>query len=460
MEDHVWEQFVESLQTTDVSALIAKVVDPVLLEYVRKYDVLDAALPMKSWATNIFYFNQHDQFPEPQMVTETGAAAASKSNWTQQQINIRHYQSNGDVGDFAVQTAHQSIVDLLTSELRNHAQAVRWMRANKFIYGDETATLGGLRPDWNGFDVQIDAGNKVVASAGAGNTIALIDLDNAIDSIEIMLGAGLYDDDFFFVFSPPAISEISRLQAANFRTETPVKLVPRRDNGVVGSPVNQVDGGFEVNSYRGIPLVKSSFLTPRGTMSTPTAAAAGTDGTLAAGTYAYAIDVVCKFGPTQAVATASVTVAATNHVDLTFTTPSIPDALGKPQANYLYRVYRGPAAGPLTLIGTVGANDASDAAVTAIRDTGSALIGNAGANQITGHYFTGPEVAITAPKVEHGYLITRAPDLVCVPTVNEMKTVMLAKNNARTTQFAVLGDCALAFRAPKFGAKICNFKTA
>jgi hypothetical protein len=48
----------EALTATGASALIPKVIDPILLEYQRRYSPLVRAIPMQQWSADQYFFNQ------------------------------------------------------------------------------------------------------------------------------------------------------------------------------------------------------------------------------------------------------------------------------------------------------------------------------------------------------------------------------------------------------------------
>jgi hypothetical protein len=48
----------EALTAAGASALIPKVIDPILLEYQRRYSPLVRAVPMQQWSADQYYFNQ------------------------------------------------------------------------------------------------------------------------------------------------------------------------------------------------------------------------------------------------------------------------------------------------------------------------------------------------------------------------------------------------------------------
>lgn len=167
-----------------------------------------------------------------------------------------------------------------------------------------------------------DATAKTALSAGGsfydgGNAAATLStLDTMIDKALSYNGSS--QDKFVFLASRPMISRVSALQTRVTRVVNTVRS----------------EMGFEMETYRTIPLLPTGILTPLSTSTSPTltgAAAAG--GALAAGTYYFAISSVTLNGEQKASAAASVVTASSNlTAHLTWTA----DSNAK-----LYKIWRG-----------------------------------------------------------------------------------------------------------------------
>lgn len=468
----------EALTSSQTAALLQKRIDAALLDVFRKEDPLKGALPTKDWNAAVFYWNTRNRLPYAQAVVEapptsgTGSVSPTQSNYIQSQVPIAHYQVNGDLSKFNIKVAHASIENLLDEEMTAATQSMAWMQSMFHIYGSAGATVASVRPQWDGFDRLISNTNRLVPNAGAGTSLTFLDLDNMIDAVRTKIAAPLPGEDFFFLTSEPMLSKIGRLMQPEVRQGATAILKPRRMDGITGQVVT-AEGGVEVPAYRGIPILGTSFLTPTGTMTVVTATATGADGATTLAARYYAVEAITQYGPMYC-ATATVTpAAATNHVDLTFATPAATDIFGNNQPILQYRVYEGATANSLSLYAVVAATDTVDLAVTTIRDLGSnGVLANPGANQVLGvvtgaSNVAGDGVNIAPPSVapavgydECMWLATRKPEFVCVPTVTEIESEILANVNARTVQYALVGDCALAMRAPAFAAKLMRVATA
>lgn len=468
------EQLRETLSTTSGAGnLVPKIIDRLLLEYQRKYAPLHKAIPRKTWETNTYYFNQRTAIPKAQMTTEapsTTQVAASQSTFVQNGYPIMHMQSQLDISTFAAKVAavNGNLFDL---ELAGAAKAMAWHEDVVHLYGSQQATLNTLRPQWDGFDVQIGSANKVNGSAAAA-TLQM--LDNAIDAVRAVVSQELGTDWFFHV-SPKMSSRINSLFIQQQRFNEGMAMIYARDDfGIPGGTVVDnkiaVDAGLEVQTYRGVPIVLSSFVGNQGQMGTISITGnTGSSSTLSSSTtYYYVVEAVTKTGILYASSEVSVQPGAGNNIVLSWSTPQPTDAFGNVIDIIGYRIFRGTATGGESLYAYSSAYKTDDTAVTGFTDTGVPQIpsANAALYAATVAQTDGTHAAsdgVTFPRftstTEDILLLPRNPEYMVVPVVNEVQSQMLAPVNARTRQFALTSDLALAMRAGLFGAKVYNVKT-
>lgn len=480
----------ESLQTTNVAALIAKRIDPKLVDIKRLEDPLRGALPTQTWDTNTYFWNQVTQFPYPQSVVEapantgTGSVSATQSTYVQKSFPIQHAQVNGDIGKFAIQTAHVSVENLLELEMKRSVQALGWYESLLHIYGSAAGTANSYRPQWDGFErlMNQSTGNIIAPNAGLGGTIALSDLDNLIDAVRVRMAGPLPDNDFFFLTSQPMVSQIGRLLRSSETVFVSTTLSPRRDDGVAGHPVVQVEGGIEVPAYRGVPIVATSFLTPSfGQMGTVTSTGNTGSGSAWTGvTVHFSIVPVTQYGPMYGSADASQAITSTDNLVLSFSTPTATDYLGNTTPVLSYRVYAGSTASNMTLRGIVAAYDKTETATTSITDTGATLLANGRSDSAGVIYGAVASVSATnagdginsplgpanmstavptAGYIEDVYCISRNADFTVVPEVNSVFSQILAPVNLRTIQYGIGSDKCLAVRSGYFASKLLCAKT-
>jgi hypothetical protein len=458
-----------STSTSGMNSLLPKIIDRLLLEYVRKLAPLSYALPRRTWSTEQYIFNKRTAIPKAQATVEapsSTAVAATNSTFAQVSFPIKHLQSQVDIGTFAAQVAmvNGNLFDL---ELAGAAKAMKWLEEILHLYGSAAGTANTSRPQWDGVDVLIASGNKIDAGT---SLLSLSHLDQAMDAVR-GVAAQYLGTDWFFLVSPKMSSRINGLFVNQQRfNEGMTKIFSRDDYGFPNSQVadNYIDGGVEVATYRGVPIVVSNFLTSQGSsaMGTVTATAGGSDGTgLSATTYYYVVEAVTRYGLMTASAEASATTTSNQHVALSWSMPTPTDAFGNTIDILGYRIFRGTASGAESLYAFVPAFDNNDAAVTSFTDTGvPSTASSLYATFATSSGNAAPDGA-TYPRVQTGsqivedvYLLPRDPEYIVCPVVNELQTQMLAPINARSRQFALTMDMTLAFRAGAFGAKISRVR--
>ncbi|MET9073841.1 hypothetical protein ABZX95_17075 [Streptomyces sp. NPDC004232] len=430
-----------------VSPLIPKAIDPVLLEYQRRYAPLLAAIASKQWNSTQYFFNRRVQRPDSGGVVDGGARPIGNSTYEQAVYNIRLFQAVGSVTGFAQTVTRDIVGDLRQLELDGTVTSMLWSLENSFIWGNDGATANGLYPICSGLDYLVSnwtAGTGSNAYVNAldygGNNFALKNLDEIIDLVETNAAMPIGGSDWMFVMSPRMNSAVAQLLVNQQRFQAPT--------------VN-IGAGLNVPSYRDIPIVKSSFLSPRSTqMGTVSTATATTGGTLAAATYYYQVSaVVARFGEISASTEVSqTTTGSTSTVTLSFSTPSnLPDGASP----VLYKVYRGTSTGAETLIGVVDAFDTTGAAVTSIIDNGSNLLTNSSGNTGPSAYQggnSGAKPRTVTNAAEDIYLVPRNQDFMVRPYTRDMQILPLAPTVTApdTLPFAVLTDTCLAVRGPKY----------
>lgn len=439
-----------------VSPLIPKSIDPVLLEYQRRYSPLLAVIPTRAWNSTQYFFNRRVSRPDSGGVVDGGARPIGNSTYEQANFNIKLFQAVGAVTGFAQNVTRDVVGDLRQIELDGTVTSMMYTLENSFIWGNDPATAGGLYPICSGMDYLV---SNWSAGSGSSNYVNALDinsnfalhyLDQLIDLVESNAAMPI-GSQFMLVMSPRMASAVSQAFVAQQRFSAPTTVV---------------GGGLNVPTYRDIPIIKSSFLSPRSnSMGTVTTATATTGGTLAAATYYYRVAaVVARFGEIGASTEVSqVTTGTTSTVTLSFSTPTnLPDGASP----ILYKVYRSTATTTESLIGTVDAFDTTGVAVTSIIDIGTNLQTNSSAN-------TGPTVyqgtnAGALPRSsgnaaqEDIYLVPRDPNFLVRPYVRDMTILPLAPTvtSPDSLPFAVLTDSTLAIRAPKYVGRLSRVAAA
>jgi hypothetical protein len=441
----------EALTAAQGSALIAKVIDPILLEYQRRYSPLVASLPRQKWDTDVYYFNQRTTVARGGFVQDGGAQPVANSSYVQNNFQMKHLEVVGAVTGYAQQVTRMVIGDLRQTEIEGSIQGLTWDTEGGITWGNAASTLNGAQPQFDGLDTQVSSfsGSLQNAIDEGGNTLTLAMLDELIDMVETNAAMSVFDATWQFVLSNTAISRIAQLLQNQQRFNDRVEIA----------------AGLIVPTYRDIPLVKTSFLSGRSfAMGAVTTATATTGGTLAAGTYYYRVaPVIARQGEIQASTEVSqVTTGSASTVTLSFATPAGLDG-AQPT---LYKVYRSTAAGAETLLGYVDATVglASDGVTpvltTSIVDTGTALVPQNGSTVpgvLPATYFgTNTGMNVPGAKNENIYLIARDRNFVVRPFVRDCMPLDLypTTTSPDTLPYALVSDTTLAIRAPKYTGRL------
>lgn len=462
----------EALTAAGASALIPKIIDPLLLEYMRRFSPLVRSIPMTKWDADVYYWNQRTQLASGGFTTDGGAVPVSTSTFVQNNFQIKHLQIVGAVTGYAQQVTRQVIGDLRQTEIEGAIQGMLWDIETGIVWGNSASTLNGARPQFDGLDTQVCtfSGATQNAQDKAGNTLTLAMLDELIDMVQINVAMPVLGSSWMFVTSSTAESKIAQLLVGQQRFNDKVEVAP----------------GLMVDSYRGIPIVLSSFLSPRSfSMGTVTGGAStgalpgglsGVTGSLSNATYKYYVSaVMARQGEIlPAIEVSQATGGSSGYVTLSFSAPSGLDG-ASPISYKVYRTASGGASGSETLLGyvdsTVGlaADGVTPVYATCIFDTGAALIPAVGSSATTvpgtlpTTYFgtNSGEYPLSAGN-ENIYLISRDRNFVIRPYVRECVPVDVYPTTASpdTLPFALVDDTTFAVRAPKYLGRLARVTTS
>lgn len=445
----------EALTAAGSSALIPKIIDPIMVEYQRRYAPLVRALPSQQWASDRYYFNQRTVNPAGGFVPDGGARTVSNSTYVQSSFPMAHLQVVGAVTGYAQEVTRQVITDLRATEVQGSIKGLYWDIETGINWGNAAATANGAQPQFDGLDTQIAqfTGGNQNALDGGNNTLTLAMLDELIDMVETNAAMPVGDETWMFVLSNTAVSKVAQL------------LTPQqRFNDTV-----EVAAGLIVPTYRNVPLVKTSFLQQRGySVGAVTGTTSTTGGTLpATSAYKYMISaIVARQGEIAPSAEVTVTTGSgsTNLVSLAFTPPSGEDGL----APIMYKVYRtaaGGNAGTETFLGYVDATVgfASDGVTpimaTSIVDTGTSLVPQ---NSTTvpavlpaQYYGTNANLLPPGAGAQNIYLMSRDRNNIVRPYVRDASPLDVYPTTASpdSLPYAIVSDTTLAVRTPKFAGR-------
>jgi len=483
----------EALTAAGAAALVQKQIDPVLLEYQRRYAPLVRALPSTKWGSTVYYFNKRTTLPSGGFVTDGGARPVSTSNYAQENFQIRLLQSVGAVTGYSQAVTADLIGDLRAREIEGAARGLYWDIENALVWGAGAPTVNGPYPQFDGLDVIVSSfssantggPNQGIGGGGidnyggaqtwaglsfnpwvdgvdqnaidfAGNSLSLGGLDLLIDLVESNVAEPIENAEWMFLMSPNANSRLSQLLVNQQRFVDQVEIA----------------AGLIVPTYRGVPIVKSSFLSPRTNKMGTVVATKGSSGSLPAVALNYQVaPVIARFGEIQASTVATVTPDASGIVTLTFSTPTGPEG-SQPTHYKVYRNYTVSGTNAtVTLLGIVDANFLDSTgniwATTKIVDNGSTLIcmngSNAQAQPTAAYaYFNNGLKPLTSNGEQSIYLMSRDANYITRPYVREMQPVNVYPTTASpdSLPFAFVADTTLAVRAPKYLGRLANVASA
>src|SRR4051812_49226946 len=200
-----------------VSPLILKAIDPVLLEYQRRYSPMLAAIPTKQWNSTQYFFNRRVNRPDSGAVIDGGARPISNSTYEQSVYNIRLYQAVGSVTGFAQTVTRDIVGDLRQLELDGTVQSMLWSIENAFIWGNDPATTNGVQPMSSGLDYLVSnwtagtGSNAFVNAQDVNGSVSLAKLDELIDLVESNAAMPIDGSPWMMVMSGRMVSAISQL---------------------------------------------------------------------------------------------------------------------------------------------------------------------------------------------------------------------------------------------------------
>jgi hypothetical protein len=440
----------EALTAAGAAPFVPKIIDPLLVEYQRRYAPLCRAIPTQKWGADQYFFNQRTAVPSGGAVPDGGARPVSSSTYQQLNYQMKHVQSVGAVTGYAQAVTQQVIQDLRATEIAGAIQGYYWDIETFTCWGNSAATANQAQPQFDGLDTLVNtfSGGTQNVIDKAGNTLTLAVLDELIDLVESNAAMPVQDQSWMFVTSSTGNSKISQLLVNQQRFEQV-----------------EVAAGLIVPTYRNIPFLKTSFLQMRGySLGTVTSATASNGAATLNGTYKYQVSpIVARQGEIAPSLEVSQAVTTGNNIVLSFTPPTGLDGLA-PQLYKVWRTAAGGASGSESFLGyvdaTVGlASDGVTPIITnQIVDTGAALIPQQSSGSLVPGTlpttYIGTNSAMLPPALgqENIYLVSRNPANVVRPFVREAQPIDVfpTTSSPDSLPYALMGDTTFAVRALKF----------
>jgi hypothetical protein len=449
----------EALTAAGAAPFVPKLIDPVLVEYQRRFAPWCRAIPTKKTNSTTYFFNTRTVNVSGGAVPDGGARPVSTSTYQQGLFNMTHIQAVGSVTGYA-QAVTTDLIDLRATEINGAIKGYYWDLETFCGWGNSASTLGGAQPQFDGLDTQIQqfsAGGAQNVIDYAGRSLSLSTLDELLVMVSGNAAERIADPSWMFVMSVSAEARIAQLLTPQQRYENV-----------------EVEAGLIVSSYKRVPLVPSSFLSTLGyAMGTVTAATATTGGSLPSGTYKYQLSaVIARQGEIlPSVEVSQTTTGSTSVNTLSFSSPTGQDGLG-PQ---LYKVWRtSGSSGSETLLGycdsTVGlmSDGVTPIYANQIVDTGTALIPQQSSGSIVPgvlpvmYYGTNAQMQPAGFGQENIYLMSRDAGNIVRPFVREAQPLDVYPTTSApdAMPFAIMGDTCLAVRTPKFAGRAYRVSVA
>jgi hypothetical protein len=461
----------EALTLSGVGPLLPKIIDPLLLEYMRRIAPLVRTIPSVKWDTDQYYWNNRSAVATGGFVSDGGAAPVSNSTYNQSSFQMKHLQIVGAVTGYSQAVTRMVIGDLRQTEIEGSIQGLLWDTETAISWANSASTVNGARPQFDGLDTQVNvySGAYQNAQDKGGNTLTTAHLDELMDMVQINAALPMLGSQWMFVCSSTVNSKVAQLMQGQQRFSQ-VQVAP----------------GLMVDSYRNIPMVTSSFLAPRGyAMGTVTGGAgtgalpgglSGLTGALANATYKYVVSpIIARSGEIlPCVEVSQATGGATGYVTLSFSQPTGQDG-SLPTLYKVYRTTAGGAAGSETFLGyvdaTVGlaADGITPVYATCIVDSGAALIPVVGSSATTvpgtlatTYFGTNAGMYPLAAGLENIYLMARDRNYVIRPYVREAMPldVYPTTTSPDSLPYALVTDTCLAVRASRYLGRLSRITTS
>jgi hypothetical protein len=456
----------EALTAAGASALVPKIIDANILEYMRRFAPLLRAIPSQQWDTDVYNFNTRTQLAVGGAVVDGGAVPVSNSTYVQSSFQMRHLQIIGAVTGYAQAVTRLQVGDLRRREIDGSITGLLWDTENMVTWGNSASTVNGARPQFDGLDtlVSVFSGAYQNSLDKGGNTLTTPHLDQLISMVQTNVSMPLLGSSWMFVMSSSAESKISQLMQNQQRFNDKVQIAP----------------GLLVDSYRNIPIVLTSFLSPQNfsmgtvTGSSTTATTYGTPAIPNSTTYRYVLaPVIARQGEILPCPEVTITTSSSGPYTntLSFSTPTGQDS-AQPIS---YKVYRTAAAGGSNsetflgyVDGTVGlaADSVTPILTVSIADTGTALVPY-NSSTVPGvlptqYYGTNAGLYPLAAGLENIYLVPRNRDFMLRPYVRDMATldVYPTTTSPDSMPYAIQTDCTLAIRAPRYVGRLARVATS
>lgn len=496
-----------AITTNSVTGMIPKEIRKKLVEQSRVMNPLYGIISREKTENIVHFWVRRIGLPNGGFTSQapnfsgTGSLPETASNYVNNNhMNVRYLTWRGNLAKVAEQVATVT-GSLIAKEMAGQAESAARTEAVASFYGHESGTINSLHTEFSGMDTLISPANKFTTFAIDGNAfhiMALNYLDAMYDTLRSKMGIPTLGGKFIWLMSPEMQTVINNLYFNLNRVNLPIdgKLNPQISDDLFGTKDQEYFAamvkamvGPTVASYRDVPILVTSFLTPFSptatwtiTGTTQAGASNFTDGTTV---FKYVLEAVTQLGKTISSAEVSVTAGnTTNQNKLTWTTPTILDANNNSLPIMHYRIFRAGVngtpgvTGAESLYAVIPALDSTDTAVTQFIDDNNAYDplatweanGTANTAQTSpGFGWVGKQNAsdgVTLPtKLVSGYptqdvfLWPVDPDICAMKVLNEINQQVLAPITSRSIQYETRADMGLALFSTMYAAQLSGVST-
>src|ERR1700733_9530806 len=137
----------EALTAAGASPFVPKLIDPVLVEYQRRFAPWCRSVPTKRHRSTTYFFNTRTVVVSGGAVPDGGARPVSTSTFQQGQFNMTHVQAVGSVTGYA-QAVTEDLIDLRATEINGAIKGYYWDLECFMGWGNAASTLGGAQPQF------------------------------------------------------------------------------------------------------------------------------------------------------------------------------------------------------------------------------------------------------------------------------------------------------------------------
>jgi hypothetical protein len=267
---------------------------------------------------------------------EAGVTRTTQSAYERVSVTLKVIRRKGVVTNFIID-ASSNYIDAYAVETENQIRSHVLDVNASLIFGNKTANVY----DFDGYETNINTNRIQKVRAGVVPT-SLKELDDLIDATNRKGAANLKR---YFSMSPEMLSTFTRLET------TVRKNIPVDGRGGQWGEI-YLPGGVRLESYRGIPIVQSTWMKPIEQMSpTVTPAAHNVTGSLSDGLHYFNVAPVTRNGEQEASTETNVTLSGGGSAQSIKITLSAAHSVD----TYYYKIYGGTTSGATKLLSIVPA---------------------------------------------------------------------------------------------------------